>query len=101
MNARLEPIRKHGAFRRVAIESLREDWPDKREAAEQRIRAIVSEGNQNGGCVIVVPFRISGFGPYRAVLKDLNYVADERGFLPHENITRWIEQTAASLLGER
>lgn len=97
MKERLEPLRARAHFRRIEVATLREDWPEKRAAAERRIRSIVEEGSA-GGRVIVVPFRIAGFGPYREVLKGLTYVSDGAGFLPHANVTRWIEQTAEALL---
>lgn len=94
-SARLSEI---GRFRQVQCETLREDWPEKRSVAEQRIRQFVSEGSQNGGRVIVVPFRVAGFGPYREVLAGLDYVADGRGFCPHPNMTRWLRDTAKETL---
>jgi sirohydrochlorin cobaltochelatase len=101
MKKRMEVLSTVGSFRTIEVETLREDWPEKRAAAEQRIRAIVQRGNENGGRVIVVPFRISGFGPYTQVLEGLTYVADKRGFLPHPIMTRWIEETATSLLEQK
>jgi sirohydrochlorin cobaltochelatase len=100
MKERLAPLGSIGAFRRVEVATLREDWPDKRPAAEARIRAIVDEGNTAGGRVIVVPFRVAGFGPYGEVLEGKTYVSDGLGFLPHPNVTRWIDETAASLLAQ-
>jgi len=83
-----------GRFKEVRCETLREDWPEKREVAEKRIRAFVQSVTDGGGRVIVIPFRVAGFGPYREVLDGLRYVADGRGFCPHPNLTRWIEETA-------
>lgn len=97
MKERLAALRSVGQFKRVEVATLREDWPEKRKAAEARIRAIVEEGSASGR-VIVVPFRVAGFGPYGEVLKGLTYVSDGRGFLPHPNVTRWIDQTASALL---
>jgi sirohydrochlorin cobaltochelatase len=97
MKERLQPLLTRGHFRKVEVATLREDWPAKRPAAEQKIRAIVEQGSADGR-VLVVPFRIAGFGPYRDVLEDLTYVSDGAGFLPHDNVTRWIEQTAEALL---
>jgi sirohydrochlorin cobaltochelatase len=100
MNRRAERIRELGAFREIRCETLREDWPEKRAEAERRIRNFVEEGNANGKRVIVVPFRVAGFGPYKEVLEGLTYVSDGRGFCPHPNMTRWIEQTANESLAE-
>ncbi|MCH7807862.1 MAG: hypothetical protein IIB60_01450 [Planctomycetes bacterium] len=101
MRLRAQRVHKIGPFRHVQCETLREDWPQRRTEAERRIRAYVEAGNKDGGRVIVVPFRIAGFGPYRKILDGLTYVADERGFCPHPNMTRWIEQTADACFASR
>ncbi|HKQ47545.1 MAG TPA: hypothetical protein VJZ71_05715 [Phycisphaerae bacterium] len=93
MAQRAQGIHQLGAFRHVQCETLREDWPEKRVEAEKRIRRFVQEGNRDGGRVIVIPFRVAGFGPYKEVLDGLTYVADGRGFCPHPNMTRWLEET--------
>lgn len=98
MQQRAARLSEIGRFRQVQCETLREDWPEKRIAAEERIRRFVTEGNQNGGRAIVVPFRVAGFGPYREVLTGLDYVADGRGFCPHSNMTRWLRETAKETL---
>lgn len=94
MRQRTRGIPKIGHFRDVRCETLREDWPEKRAPAEERIRSFVEQGSRNGGRVIVLPFRVAGFGPYREILQGLEFVSDGRGFCPHPNMTRWIEQTA-------
>jgi len=66
----------------------------RRAEAERRIRAYMKLGSENGGQVIVVPFRIAGFGPYKEVLEGFEYLADEKDFCPHPGMTRWIEETA-------
>ena len=98
MKQRLAGLSAVGAFRAVEVATLREDWPEKRAAAEKKIRAIVARGGAGGGRVVVVPFRVAGFGPYAEVLAGLDYASDGKGFLPHPNITRWIEETAHGLL---
>jgi len=98
MRQRAASVDRLGPFRRVQCETLREDWPEKRAAAEERIRRFVEEANHDGGRVIVVPFRVSGFGPYKEVLEGLAYLADGRGFCPHPNMTRWLQDTAATTL---
>ncbi|MBA5868174.1 MAG: hypothetical protein GDA67_15885 [Nitrospira sp. CR1.3] len=98
MQQRAARISELGHFRSVKCETLREDWPEKRVAAEKRIRRFVEEGNRDGGRVIVVPFRVAGFGPYKEVLEGLNYVADGRGFCPHPNMTRWLQETLRETL---
>ena len=94
MNARAEAIEALGPFRSVHCETLREDWPHRRAEAELRIRRHVERATADGVRVIVVPFRVAGFGPYHEVLDGLDYVADEKGFCPHPLMTEWIEQTA-------
>jgi len=94
MRMRVQQLYKIGPFRHIECETLREDWPDRRAEAERRIRAYMKLGSENGGRVIVVPFRIAGFGPYKEVLEGFEYVADEKGFCPHPSMTRWIEETA-------
>jgi sirohydrochlorin ferrochelatase len=94
MNRRVQRLGRLGAFREIRCETLREDWPQRRQEAEKRIRKFVQEAGEQGGRCLVVPFRVAGFGPYKEVLKGLDYLADERGFCPHPNMTRWVEETA-------
>jgi sirohydrochlorin ferrochelatase len=94
MHRRAERLRSQGQYRDVWCETLREDWPDRRAAAEERIREHIYAHERAGQRVIVVPFRVAGFGPYEEVLDGLNYIADGAGFCPHPNMTRWIDQTA-------
>jgi hypothetical protein len=94
MEARASGVRALGAFRAVRCETLREDWPAAREAAQARVRAFVEEQGRAGARVLVVPFRVSGFGPYASVLEGLTYERDDRGLLPHANITTWLSASA-------
>jgi len=96
-DARAEAVRKALPFRRVEVMTLREDWPDKRPAAEARVRGFVERAKAEGGAAIVLPFRLQGFGPYKEVLKDLEYTSDGHGLLPHPNVTRWIEGQIGAL----
>ncbi len=97
INARADVVRQSLPFRRVRVETLREDWPGKREEAERRIRAFVKRAADEGSKAIVIPYRVQGFGPYARVLHDLDYVSDGLGFLPHPNVTKWIEQQIRGL----
>jgi hypothetical protein len=90
------PLRGLG-FHSVRVETLREDWPERRAEAERRIRAFVEAETGEGRTVLVVPFRLAGFGPYHAVLDGLPYRADEMGLLPHEAVTAWIERQYLAL----
>lgn len=97
MEARVALLRERIPFRRVRVETLAEDWPAARAEAEQRIRGFVRRAVDDRGRAIVIPFRLSGFGPYAEVLEGLEYVADGRGLLPHPAITDWIRRQAEDL----
>jgi sirohydrochlorin ferrochelatase len=97
MDARAAEVRKSRLYHNVSVMTLREDWPDKRKLAEEQIRSFVTRSTSQGRRVIVVPFRLSGFGPYAEVLTGLDYQADRSGFLPHANVTRWIARQAEEL----
>jgi sirohydrochlorin ferrochelatase len=97
LEARADSVRKILPFRQVHVETLREDWPDKRTQAEQRIRTFVQSATEQGRTVIVVPFRVQGFGPYARVLKDLSYKSDGVGLIPHPAVTEWIDRQSESL----
>ena len=77
-------------FNNVSVQTLREDWTGKRQAAEQRIRAFVEQAKQQNRTAIIIPFRVQGFGPYAKVLKGLEYQANEIGLIPHTNVTKWL-----------
>jgi len=85
------------SFWKVEVQTLRENWPEKREASEKRIRAFVAGAASEGSQAIVIPFRVHGFGPYKEVLDGLDYAADGRGLPPHPAVTRWIERQIEGL----
>jgi len=91
----IELMRSAG-YRDAWATTLREDWPEAREKAEAEIRTWVQERTARGDRVIVVPFRLFGFGGYAQVLDGLSYVPAD-GLLPHELVTEWIEESAAGL----
>ena len=95
-----DSVRKTAPFRVVRVETLREDWDQKRVVAERRIRQFVEQESREGGRVIVFPFRVFGFGPYGEVLQGLQYVADEKGLLPHLSIRDWIKLQAADCFSQ-
>lgn len=97
INLRADAVRKALPFRRVQVETLQEDWPDQRKAAEVRIRAFVERANQTGGRAIVIPFRVEGFGSYAQVLKGLDYISDGRGLVPSPQVEQWVRRQAAEL----
>ena len=94
MQRRTQRLGSLGDFIDIQCETLREDWPGRRAQAEKRIRTFVQTQSDAGNRVLVVPFRVAGFGPYSEVLEGLEYIADEQGFCPHPNMTTWIDQTA-------
>ncbi len=83
-------------FEAVRVATLREDWREKRKLAEAQIREFVRNHTEAGNRVIVVPFRVFGFGPYHQVLEGLDYVSDGLGLLPHPEVTNWIIEQASS-----
>jgi len=82
----------------IKVFTLREDWRDKREEAEHRIRDYIRDVSQEGYTPLVVPFRVSGFGPYARVLEGLDYEASGQGLLPHANVSKWIENQTELLM---
>ncbi len=97
ISARAEALRSHAPFRAVHVESLREDWPDKRAASEARIHALAAEAARNNGRLLVLPYRVTGFGPYARVLEGVTYEADRRGLLPSPEVERWVRRQADEL----
>lgn len=95
MEASLEQLRRAG-FKDVRSATLREDWPEARKVAADDIRAWVGSRAERGDRVIVVPFRLFGFGRYAEVLSGLEYVPAD-GLLPHDLVSEWVAQSAADL----
>ena len=83
-------------FRAVEVVTLREDWEGKRVLAEARIRDIMTRGSE-AGTVIVIPFRVAGFGPYADVLEGFEYAADGTGLLPHDGMADWVFGTGRNV----
>ena len=94
---RAEAVRAMAPFRTVQVESLREDWPEKRTASEARIRAFAQQAAANGGQLIVIPYRVAGFGPYARVLEGVTYAADQRGLVPSAQVEQWVRRQAETL----
>jgi hypothetical protein len=87
-------------FHAVRSATLREDWPPAREIAEREIRAFVESENQAGRRVLVLPVRLSGFGPYADVLEGLEYTGGG-ALLPHGDVSAWLRRTAVSIAREQ
>ena len=81
----------------IKVFTLREDWREKRELAEQDIRTYLEEVRLNGFTPLVIPFRVQGFGPYARVLEGLEYEANGIGLLPHSNVNLWVENQSKLL----
>ena len=92
--------REQLGLRDVRVFTLREDWPERRNAAEREIRSYIAQANSRGWTPIVVPFRVQGFGPYERVLGELDYRADGLGLLPHPNVALWIGRQADLMAAE-
>jgi sirohydrochlorin cobaltochelatase len=97
IDARTQMLRDHAPFRRVVVETLREDWPERRAASEARIRALAAEAARDGGQLIVLPYRVTGFGPYARVLEGITYTADRQGLLPSPQVEQWVRRQAEAL----
>jgi sirohydrochlorin ferrochelatase len=96
MDSVADAIRAQG-FATVQVASLREDWPGQRAASEAHIRSFVTDEALEGRRVIVLPMRLSGFGPYADVLTGLEYQPGE-GLLPHPAVGAWVRGTAAHVI---
>lgn len=99
IDARADAVRQALPYRRVQVETLREDWPDKRKPAEARIRAFVMQASSEGGRAIVVPFRVQGFGPYAKVLEGLEYASDGKGLIPSIQVEQWVRRQIEDMRG--
>ena len=97
---RTRNAREQLGLRDVQVFTLREDWPEKRPAAEREIQNYIAQANSQGLTPIVVPYRVQGFGPYGRVLSELDYRADRLGLLPHPNVGRWIARQAGLMQAE-
>lgn len=92
MEAIAGEVRRLG-FADVRAATLREDWEAERRVAEAELRAYVGGQVEQGRRVLVLPVRLSGFGPYAEVLEGLEYEAG-RGLLPHPAVAEWVLATA-------
>ena len=96
MEAGAQGLRSDG-YAEVRTATLREDWAGPREGAERKIRAAVTDMGHRWSRVVVVPYRVSGFGPYAEVLDGLDYVATG-SLLPHPLVSDWIADRARDTL---
>ncbi len=98
MEGHAERIRRLAkpAFRAIKTATLREDWPEKREAAVMQLKEMIEAGRQNGR-VLLISNRLYGAGPYERFLAEVglkkgeHYEMNGQGFAPHPILTRWLE----------
>lgn len=86
-------------FGEARIATLREDWAEARARAEQEIRATASQMTKEWDRVVVIPYRVYGFGPYAEVLDGLDYVGTD-GLLPHRLVGDWVAARASAVFCE-
>jgi len=101
MNVLANQVRTAAPFHRVVVNTLREDWTNKRAIVEEELRSLIVAESAEGRTVLIVPFRLFGFGPYAEVFEGLSYRADRLGFLPDSRITGWIEDQFQQLTERR
>ncbi len=91
-NIRLIKAELTQPFRDIIAMTLREDWPDKRKEALNKIRQVIEQGNEDNGRVLIISNRLYGSGPYPRLLEGLEFTLNGQGLVPHPNITRWLEE---------
>ncbi len=98
MEASAHRLRSIG-FGEVRIATLREDWAEARARAEQEIRATASRMSEEWDRVVVIPYRVFGFGPYAEVLDGLDYVRTD-GLLPDRRVGDWVAARTLAVFRE-
>lgn len=83
--------RTGGRYRDIRVDTWREDWPGKREAAVARIREMVRDADEEG-TALVIPVRTVGRGPAAEYLAGLDF-REGTGFAPHPAFTEWLRET--------
>ena len=97
ISERTELAKAELGMNQIRVFSLREDWMGKRAESENEIRNFLKKAQEADNEVIVVPFRVHGFGPYQQVLSDLTYYSNGLGLLPHPAVGDWIKNQAVLL----
>lgn len=77
-------------FKAIKAATVREDWPEQREKAVTEVRTMIEEDAKSGR-VLVIANRMYGSGPYKNMLKGLEYVLNDKG-LVGQALTRWLEE---------
>ncbi len=70
--------------------TVREDWPKEREQAVAAARKTIADAATHGR-VLVISNRLYGSGPYKKMLKGLDFDMNEKGFV-HPVMTQWLEK---------
>ena len=78
------------SFKAIKAATVREDWLEQREKAVADVRKMI-EDDAKTGRVLVIANRMYGSGPYKKMLKGLDYILNEKGFASPV-ITRWLEE---------
>jgi hypothetical protein len=99
MNQNIERLRQdpHCAkLKAIKAMTVREDWPKEMEKAVSAVRATVEEASKQGR-VLIIANRLYGSGPYKKMLKGLNFELNDKG-LVDPVLTRWLEEGIATAL---
>lgn len=101
MNQNIERLRQdpHCAkLKTIKALTVREDWPKEREKAVADVRATIDEASKQGR-VLIIANRLYGSGPYKKILKGLNFELNEKG-LVDPVLTRWLEDGLTRMTAE-
>lgn len=101
MNQNIDRLRQdpHCAqLKAIKALTVREDWPKEREKAVAAVRATIEEASKQGR-VLVIANRLYGSGPYKKMLKGLNFELSEQG-LVDPVLTRWLEDGLTRMTAE-
>tara|TARA_B100001123_G_scaffold19149_1_gene21382 strand:+ start:7278 stop:9050 length:1773 start_codon:yes stop_codon:yes gene_type:complete len=79
-------------FQHFRWELWREDWPEKRKEAEEKIKAIIAEEKNAGRTALVIPARTALQGPEPEILGHLSNVRIGSGFAPHSFFGEWVSE---------
>ena len=101
MQTHLDRIQRQSTipFKKVVALTLREDWPEKRKTAIEKIKNEIALGNKTGK-VIIISDRLYGSGPYKNFLKGIEYEMNHKGLAPHSNLTTWLEEGIKRVIKE-
>lgn len=93
LKANIEQVKtdtRCASFKAIKAATVREDWPKQREKAVAEVRTMI-EVDAKSGRVLVIANRMYGSGPYKKMLKGLEYILNEKG-LVGPALTQWLEE---------